>query len=62
MAPLDELLRAEAREAQAAQVHAQAQADLARVRFQHALRRLHQSGSSTRQIARAFKLSHQRVH
>ncbi|MEO6120631.1 MAG: ClpX C4-type zinc finger protein [Acidimicrobiales bacterium] len=62
MAPPDELLLAEAREAQAAQVHAQAQADLARVRFRQALRRLHQSGASTREIARAFKLSHQRVH
>jgi hypothetical protein len=62
MAPLDELLLAEAREAQAASTHAQAQADLARLRYQHALRRLYQAGASTREIARAFELSHQRVH
>ncbi len=62
MPPLDEMLLAEAREAQAAQTHALAQADLARVRFQQALRQLNQAGASTREIARAFKLSHQRVH
>ena len=62
MAPLDELLLAEAREAQAAQVHAQAQAELARVRFTEAVRRLHHGGGSMREIARAFGLSHQRVH
>jgi hypothetical protein len=62
VAPLDELLLAEAREAQAAQVHAQAQAELARVRFTEAVRRLHQGGGSMREIARAFGLSHQRVH
>lgn len=62
MAPLDEMLLAEAREAQAAQTHALAQADLARVRFQQALRRLNQAGASTREMARVFKLSHQRVH
>lgn len=62
MAPLDELLLAEAKEAQAAQVHAQAQAELARVRFAAAVRRLHEGGASMREIAGAFKLSHQRVH
>ena len=62
MAPLDELLLAEAREAQAAQAHTQAQADLARARFADAVRRLHQGGASMREIARAFGLSHQRVH
>lgn len=62
MPPLDELLLAEATAAQAAQTHALAQADLARVQFQQALRRLHQAGASTREIARAFELSHQRVH
>lgn len=62
MAPLDELLLVEAKAAQAAQANALAQAELARVQFQHALRRLHQAGASTRQIARAFSISHQRVH
>ena len=62
MSPLDEVLLAEAREAQAAQAHALAQADLARVRFAGAVRRLHEGGASMREIARAFKLSHQRVH
>ncbi|MGH9282687.1 MAG: ClpX C4-type zinc finger protein, partial [Acidimicrobiales bacterium] len=62
MAPLDELLLAEAREAQAAQAHAQAQADLARARFADAVRRLHRGGASMREIAKAFGLSHQRVH
>ena len=62
MSPLDERLLAEAREAQAAQVHAHAQAELARVRFADAVRRLHAGGASMREIARAFGLSHQRVH
>lgn len=62
VSPLDERLLAEAREAQAAQVHAQAQAELARVRFADAVRRLHEGGASMREIARAFGLSHQRVH
>lgn len=62
MAPLDELLLAEAREAQAAQVHAQAQAELARVRLAEALRRLHHGGASMREIGGAIGLSHQRVH
>lgn len=62
MAPLDELLLAEAREAQAAQAHAQAQAELARVRFAGTLRKLHGAGASMREIARALELSHQRVH
>jgi hypothetical protein len=62
MAPLDELLLAQAREAQAAQVHAQAQAELARVRFTNAVRRLHPGGASMREIGRALDLSHQRVH
>ena len=59
---LNERLLAEAREAQAAQVHAQAQADLARVRFTDALRQLHLAGASMREIGRAVGLSHQRVH
>ena len=62
MTPLDELLLAQARQAQAAQAHAQAQAELARLQFQEALRRLHHSGASMREIARTFDLSHQRVH
>ena len=62
MAPLDELLLAEAREAQAAQAHSQAQAELARIRFAGTLRKLHDAGASMREIARALKLSHQRVH
>lgn len=62
MAPLDELLLAEAREAQAALTHAEAGTELAKVRFRQALGRLHEGGASTREIARAVKLSHQRVH
>ena len=62
MAPLDDRLLAEAREAQTAQAHAQAEAELARVRFVDAVRRLHAGGGSMREIGRAFGLSHQRVH
>lgn len=62
MAPLDDLLLAEAREAQAAQAHALARAELSRARFADALRRLHGAGASMREIAGAFKISHQRVH
>ena len=62
MAPLQELLLAEAREAQAALTHAEAAAEVAKVRFRQSLGRLHEGGASTREIARAFKISHQRVH
>ena len=62
MAPLNESLLAQAREAQAAQAHAQAQAEVARLRFCETLRQLHVEGASMRQMARAFGLSHQRVH
>jgi len=62
MAPLQELLLAEAREAEAELTHAEAAAELAKVRFRQSLGRLHEGGASTREIARAFKISHQRVH
>ena len=62
MARLDGVLLARALEAQAAQAHALAQAELARVRFQESLRQLHRGGASMREMAKAFDLSHQRVH
>lgn len=61
MAPLYELLLAEARRAQAAQAHAQAGAELARARFADALRLLHAGGASTAEIAEALGLADDRV-
>jgi hypothetical protein len=43
-------------------VEAQHHADGARADYHHAIRRLHASGGSTREIARRLGLSHQRVH
>ena len=61
MAPFNERLLAEAREAHAAQVSAQAQVDLARVRLAEAVRQLHLAGATTGEIGRALGLSHERV-
>jgi hypothetical protein len=43
-------------------VEAQHHTDSARADYHHAIRRLHASGESTREIARRLGLSHQRVH
>jgi ClpX C4-type zinc finger protein len=43
-------------------VAAQHEADRAQVSYQHAIRRLHASGASLREIADALGLSYQRVH
>jgi hypothetical protein len=43
-------------------LEAQHHADSARADYHHAIRRLHASGGSTREIARRLGLSHQRVH
>jgi Clp amino terminal domain, pathogenicity island component/ClpX C4-type zinc finger len=43
-------------------VEAQHHTDSARADYHHAIRRLHTSGGSTREIARRLGLSHQRVH
>jgi Clp amino terminal domain, pathogenicity island component/ClpX C4-type zinc finger len=43
-------------------VEAQHHTDGARADYHHAIRRLHASGGSTREIARRLGLSHQRVH
>ena len=59
---VDDLLLARARQAQAAHVHAQAAAEVAKLEFHEALRRLHLEGASLREIARSLGLSHQRVH
>jgi hypothetical protein len=40
----------------------QLDAERAQVNYQHAIRRLHASGASLREIAEALGLSHQRVH
>lgn len=57
----DALVRA-AREAQTTFLERDYEADRARLAFQHAVRRLHASGATLRDIAQALHLSHQRVH
>ena len=56
-----ELLKT-AREAQARLIDAERVVDIARAEFRHAVRRLHLTGGSLREIADALGLSHQRVH
>lgn len=62
MRGLDEAILREAREARDRLIGFEREADLARVSYQHAIRRLHAAGASLREIADALGLSYQRVH
>jgi hypothetical protein len=62
MPPLDDAILREAREARDRLIGFEREADLARVSYQHAIRRLHADGGSLREIADALGLSYQRVH
>jgi hypothetical protein len=62
MTELDEAILREAREARDRLIRFEREADLARVGYQHAIRRLHANGGSLREIADALGLSYQRVH
>jgi hypothetical protein len=57
----DELLAA-ARQAQEQLIEADHAAEVAKAEFHRAVRRLHLSGASLRELAAALHLSHQRVH
>jgi hypothetical protein len=59
---MDEKLLAAARQAQERVVEADHAAEVARAQFHRAVRRLHLSGASLRELAAALHLSHQRVH
>jgi len=59
---MDEDLLRDAIAARDRLVEAQHRVDGARAGYHHAIRRLHASGGSTREIARRLGLSHQRVH
>lgn len=59
---VDDALVRSAREAQTTFLERDYEADRARLAFQHAVRRLHASGATLREIAQALSLSHQRVH
>lgn len=62
MPELDETILRQAREARDRLIGFEREADLARVGYQHAIRRLHAAGASLREIADALGLSYQRVH
>ncbi len=59
---MDEELLAAARLAQEHLIEADHAADVAKAEFHRAVRRLHLSGASLRELAAALHLSHQRVH
>jgi heterodisulfide reductase subunit A-like polyferredoxin len=59
---LDDTLLKEAREARNRVIDLDYEAERARLSYQHAIRRLHATGGSLRDIAEALGLSHQRVH
>jgi hypothetical protein len=59
---LDEAVLRQARDARDRMIGFEREADLARVSYQHAIRRLHAAGGSLREIADALGLSYQRVH
>ena len=59
---MNERLLDEARLAQERLIEADHAADVARAEFHRAVRRLHLSGASLRELAAALHLSHQRVH
>jgi hypothetical protein len=60
--PVDQALLQQATRAREHFVAAQHEADRAQVSYQHAIRSLHASGASLREIADALGLSYQRVH
>ncbi|HZD38565.1 MAG TPA: ClpX C4-type zinc finger protein, partial [Actinomycetes bacterium] len=62
MPGLDEAILREALQARDRLIRFEREADLARVGYQHAIRRLHAGGASLREIADALGLSYQRVH
>jgi ClpX C4-type zinc finger len=59
---MDEELLGDARQAQERLIEAEHDAEVARAEFHRAVRRLHLSGASLRDLAAALHLSHQRVH
>jgi hypothetical protein len=59
---MDEELLAQARRAEERLIEAEHDAEVARADFHRAVRRLHLSGASMRELASALALSHQRVH
>jgi hypothetical protein len=59
---VDEELLAEAKRAEQRLIEAEHAAEVARAEFHRAVRRLHLSGASLREIAAGLHLSHQRVH
>jgi ClpX C4-type zinc finger protein len=59
---MDGKLLAAARQAQEQLVEADHAAEVAKAQFHRAVRRLHLSGASLRELATALNLSHQRVH
>jgi hypothetical protein len=59
---MDEKLLAEARRAAERLIEADHAAEVAKAEFHRAVRRLHLSGASLRELAAALQLSHQRVH
>jgi hypothetical protein len=59
---VDEELLAEARRAEERLIDAERDAEVLRAEFHHAVRRLHLSGASLRELAGTLGLSHQRVH
>ncbi len=59
---VDEELLAAARQAQERLIEADHAAAVAKAEFHRAVRRLHLSGASLRELAAALHLSHQRVH
>jgi hypothetical protein len=59
---VDEQLLAAARQAHEQLIEADHAAEVAKAQFHRAVRRLHLSGASLRELAAALHLSHQRVH
>jgi hypothetical protein len=59
---LDQTLLREAKQARDRLIGLQHEAELAQVRYQHTIRRLHGAGGSLREIAEALGVSYQRVH
>ena len=60
--PLDDGILDEAKQARDRLIAARHEVDDARGDYHHAVRRLHASGASMREIAEALGISHQRVH
>jgi hypothetical protein len=59
---IDEELLANAQQAAEQLIEAEQDAEVARVEFHRAVRRLHLRGASLRELADALQLSHQRIH